>query len=288
LEFVDKHRSTPFFLYLALTIPHANNEAKQAGMEVPDLGEYAKLDWPAAQKGHAAMISRMDADVGRLMKRLQELKIADNTLVIFSSDNGPHREGGNDPEFNDSNGPLRGKKRDLYDGGIRVPMIANWPGKVPAGTTTDFVGAFWDVLPTLADVSVPSPLGRGQGEGAGDLHSQHPHPNPLPKGKGASVPPDADGISFLPTLLGDSAKQKQHECLYWAFYERGGAQAVRMGPWKVVEQPIGSSIQLFDVTKDIGEQHDVAGEHPGVVAKAKAAFKRENRPTAAWKLPDDG
>jgi arylsulfatase A-like enzyme len=256
LDFIDANKAKPFFLYLAFTIPHANNEAKSEGMEVPDLGEYAKLDWPPAQKGHAAMISRMDADVGRLLDRLRQLKLADDTLVIFSSDNGPHSEGGNDPNFNNSNGPLRGKKRDLFDGGIRVPMIAYWPGKIKAGTTSDYIGAFWDVLPTLAELTEAV----------------------------KEVPKDIDGISFAPTLLGQPDKQKQHDALYWAFYERGGAQAVRMGQWKAVEQPIGSQIQLFDVTKDTGEQHDVAAEHPDVVAKAKAAFARENRPNELWKF----
>jgi arylsulfatase A-like enzyme len=199
----------------------------------------------------------MDADVGRLIDRLRQLNLADDTLVIFSSDNGPHHEGGNDPAFNDSNGPLRGIKRDLYEGGIRVPMIASWPGKITPGVTSDYVGAFWDFLPTLAE------LAKGSDQ----------------------VPQGVDGISFLPTLLGKSANQKQHACLYWAFYEQGGAQAVRIGAWKAVEQPIGSPIQLFDLKSDIGEQHDISANHAEIVAKAKTAFRRENRPTSVWKFP---
>src|SRR5262245_14611377 len=150
LKFVRDHKDQPFFLFLAFTIPHANDEAGDKGMEVPDLGEYANLVWPEPQKGHAAMITRMDGDIGRLLALVQELKIDDNTLIIFSSDNGPHKEGGCDPKFNNSSGPLRGMKGDLWEGGIRVPMIARWPGHVAAGKTSESPVYFADVLPTLA------------------------------------------------------------------------------------------------------------------------------------------
>ncbi len=142
LAFVDENKDNPFFLYLALTIPHANNEAGSKGQEVPDLGTYKDKDWPAPQKGTAAMITRMDRDIGRLMDRLKQHGIDERTIVLFTSDNGPHAEGGNDPNFVDSNGPLRGIKRDLYDGGIRVPMIVRWPGRVEAGSTSDHIGYF--------------------------------------------------------------------------------------------------------------------------------------------------
>ena len=139
MQFVKAHTGQPFFLYLPLTIPHANNEAKGKGMEVPSLGDYAAKDWPAPQKAHAAMISHMDRDIGRLFLQLQTLKIEEDTIVFFTSDNGPHKEGGNDPEFNDSNGPLRGIKRSLHEGGIRVPMIVKWPGKIHGGVVNDTV-----------------------------------------------------------------------------------------------------------------------------------------------------
>jgi len=140
LNFVEKNKARPFFLYLALTIPHANNEAGKKGMEVPDFGDYADKDWPEAQKGHAAMITRMDGDIGRLIAKLKALGIDNDTFVFFSSDNGPHKEGGADPAFFKSSGPLRGYKRALYEGGIRVPTIARWPGKIKAGTTSAHSG----------------------------------------------------------------------------------------------------------------------------------------------------
>ena len=255
LAFVERHKDKPFFLYLAFTTPHANNEAGKEGMEVPDLGVYQDKDWPAPQKGHAAMITRMDADVGRLLALLKKLNLDEKTILFFTSDNGPHREGGNDPDFNDSNGPLRGIKRDLYEGGIRVPLLVRWPGKVPAGTTSDFVGAFWDVLPTLAELG------------------------------GAKAPSGLDGLSFVPTLLAKGANQKQHESLYWAFYERGGARALRMGKWKAVEQPLGKPVQLYDLDGDLGEQMDVAAQHADVVAKARKRMDEAHTPSERWKFP---
>ena len=142
LAFVRAQRSRPFFLYLPTTIPHANNEARRAGMEVPDWGEYASRDWPDPQKGLAAMIGRLDDQVGRLLALLAELDIDRRTIVMFTSDNGPHAEGGNDPQFQDSNGPLRGIKRDLYEGGIRVPLLVRWPGRIAAGQESPHLASF--------------------------------------------------------------------------------------------------------------------------------------------------
>jgi len=235
LGFVEQNKDKPFFLYLALTIPHANNEAGGKGMEVPDLGQYAELDWPEPQKGHAAMISRMDADVGRLMAKLKELGLDEKTLVLFTSDNGPHREGGAHPDFNNSNGPLRGIKRDLYEGGIRVPLLARWPGKIKPGRVTDHVSAFWDFLPTACDVA------------------------------GLEPPQGIDGISYLPSLLGEK-DQRKHEYLYWEYYTR---QAVRMNQWKAVRFGPLRRIQLYNLTDDIGETKDVAAEHPEIVKKVE-------------------
>jgi arylsulfatase A-like enzyme len=256
LKWVEAHKSQPFFLYYSPTLPHANNEGGRNGMEVPELGEYAQTDWPQQQKAHAAMISRLDADVGRLMDLLKKLGIDNNTLVFFSSDNGPHREGGNDPDFNDSNGLLRGIKRDLTEGGIRVPFVARWPGKIAPGVS-DFVGGFQDALPTLAEVA----------------------------GVSGSVPSNLDGVSIVPTLLGQRERQKQHEYLYWTFYERGGGQAARVGQWKAIQQPLSSAVRLHDLKKDIGEERDVAGENPEVVAKLTATMKGAYVAHENWRFP---
>lgn len=252
LTWIDQNKDRPFFLYLAYTLPHANNEARQNGMEVPDLGEYASLDWPENQKRHAAMITRLDREVGRVLDRLKQHGLDERTLVIFTSDNGPHREGGNDPDFNDSNGPLRGIKRALYEGGIRVPTIARWPGKVKAGVTNEHVGYFTDLMPTAAELT-------GQ---------------PAPKN---------DGVSFLPTLLGRPG-QKQHPFLYWEFYEQGGSQGARMGDWKAVSKPWGAPLELYNLKDDLGETRNLAGQHPEIAAKMQEILKREHVPSPLWKV----
>jgi len=239
LEFIDRNAGQPFFLYLSATLPHANDEAGKEGMEVPEYGIYADKNWPEPEKGLAAMITRLDSQVGQVMDRLQKHGIDDNTIVFFTSDNGPHAEGGNDPAFFDSNGPLRGIKRDLYEGGIRVPLIVRWPGQIKAGNVSHLPSAFWDFLPTAADLA------------------------------GAESPAGIDGISYLPELLGK--KQRNHEYLYWEFAPQGGKQAVRMGNWKGVrlnvhDDPNGP-IELYDLDTDLGEQHNIAGDHPDIVAQ---------------------
>jgi arylsulfatase A-like enzyme len=259
LAFVERHQDEPFFLYLAYTIPHANNErgaAEGDGMEVPDYGVYADKDWPNPQKGHAAMISRLDGDVGRLMGRLKSLGLENDTIVMFTSDNGPHKEGGAKPDFFDSNGPLRGTKRDLYEGGIRVPMIVRWPGKVKAGATNDHAWAMWDFLPTMADLV------------------------------GVDAPPDIDGISMLPTLKGKP--QKGHAYLYWEFHEGRFKQAIRMGHWKAVRianmKNEQQTLELFDLSKDLGEDHDIAKDHPAVLAKIEPLFAQSRTESEDWPL----
>jgi arylsulfatase A-like enzyme len=250
LKFIEVNGGGPFFLYLAFTIPHANNEAKNKGMEVPDLGEFASKDWPDQEKAKAAMITRLDRDVGRLMALLKKLGIDDNTLVFFTSDNGPHREGGADPDFFDSNGPLRGIKRDLYEGGIRVPMIARWPKRIKAGAKSDQVWAHWDLPPTLAEVA------------------------------GVKPPAKIDGISMLNALLG--RRQRSHEFLYWEFHERGFSQAARMGDWKAVRKSPDSPIELYDLKNDLGEQNDVAVKHSEVVKKIEEYLKTARTESELW------
>ncbi|MEW6357386.1 MAG: arylsulfatase [Planctomycetota bacterium] len=246
IGFIRRHKNNPFFLYLAYTIPHANNELGGKtgnGMEVPSYAPYDDKPWPAPQKGHAAMITRLDRDIGQIFALLKELRIDEKTIVFFSSDNGPHCEGGATPDFFDSNGPLRGIKRDLYEGGIRVPMIVRWPGRIKAGTVSNQVWAFWDFLPTAAELA------------------------------GAKPPDGIDGISMLPALLGK--QQKQHDYLYWEFHERGTAMAVRMGKWKAVRPLPKTPIELYDIEKDIGEEHNVADQHPDVAASAAEIFGTE-------------
>jgi arylsulfatase A-like enzyme len=255
LSFIETHKAEPFFLFLALTIPHANNQAGDKGMEVPDLGIYKDMDWPEPQKGHAAMISRMDRDVGRIMDKLKALGIDDNTLVMFTSDNGPHHEGGTDPGFNDSNGPLSGIKRDLYEGGIRVPMIARWPGKISSGTTSAHVSAFWDYLPTFSELA------------------------------GVPVPGAVDGISLAPALLGKT--QKEHDYLYWEFHEgRTSAQAVRQGKWKAVRKGPKAATELYDLAADIGETSNVADANRDVVTEVDRIFTKARTEHEIWSLKE--
>jgi arylsulfatase A-like enzyme len=259
LDFVEQNKTKPFFLYLALTIPHANNEARQEGMEVPSLEPYADKDWPEPQKGHAAMITRMDGDVGRLMAKLKKLRLDKNTLVMFTSDNGPHKEGGADPTFFNSSGPLQGYKRALYEGGIRVPMIARWPGKIQAGSVSDHPSAFWDFLPTCCELV------------------------------GVEALEGIDGISMVPILLGLPGEQREHEYLYWEFHEQGKRQAVRMGDWKGIRQNVAKNpngpIELYNLKNDIGEKSNVAVRHPGIVEKIEACMKSARTPSEHWPLP---
>jgi arylsulfatase A-like enzyme len=252
LGFIEANKDRPFFLYYAPTLPHANNEAKKEGMEIPSDAPYTNEKWPQPQKNHAAMITRLDADVGKLLDKLKELKLDDNTIVFFSSDNGPHREGGGDPAFFNSSGPLRGIKRSMTDGGIRVPMIVSWPGKVKPGVS-DFVWAFWDFLPTAAELG------------------------------GAKPPAGLDGQSIAPVLLG-TGTVKPHEYLYWEFHEGGSKQAVRMGDWKAIRNKLGEPLELYDVAKDIGEKENVAAKQPDVVAKVETYLKTARGESKDWPL----
>ena len=253
LAFLQRHAGNTFFLYLAYTIPHANNEAGGRGMEVPELEPYAGQPWPQPQKGHAAMITRLDGDVGRLFEKLRELGIDEKTIVFFTSDNGPHKEGGADPAFFNSSGPLQGYKRSLHDGGIRVPGIARWPGKIAPHGASNLPWAFWDFLPTAAELA------------------------------GVQSPRGIDGISIVPTLLG-KGRQKEHDFMYWEFHEGGGSrQAVRMGPWKAVRK-WQAPIRLYDLRNDLPEAHDVAAEHPDVVAKIDAYLAGARTDSQHWPL----
>ncbi len=250
--FVRKNRERPFFLFLAVTLPHANNEAGTNGMEVPHLGPYEhQTDWPQPQRAHAAMIDRLDRDVGRLLDLIDDLGLRERTLFLFTSDNGPHREAGTNPEFNDSNGPLRGIKRDLYEGGIRVPFIARWPGRIPAGSVSPTVGWFPDFFPTaLAIANRPAPDG-------------------------------LDGVSLLPVLHGSETLQRSQP-LYWEFHEGGFKQAIRDGDWKLVRRDPSLAPELYDLQADPGETRDLAETHPAVVQRLTAQLTTLRVDSADW------
>lgn len=260
LEFVEKNRAEPFFLYLALVVPHANNERNRAlgnGAEVPDLGAYKAEPWSEQLKGHAAMITRMDAGIGRLLARLRELGLAENTLVLFSSDNGPHKESGQDPNFFDPNGPLRGFKRDLYDGGIRVPMIAWKPGTIKPGTTSH-VAYFGDVMATFAEIT------------------------------NQKAPDNLDSISFLPTLADNPKSQRTHDYLYWEFHEGGFTQgALLQGRWKGIRvKRLDAPVQIFDLEGDPGEQNDLAASHPERVEEFRRLFVTARTDSPEWPIKE--
>ncbi len=277
-RFVRDHKDHPFLLHIHWTIPHANNEGGRVsgdGMEVPNYGAYAQRDWPNPEKGFAAMVTWMDRDVGRLMSLLKELELDENTIVLFTSDNGPHKEGGHDHEFFDSNGPLKGYKRSMHDGGIRVPMIARWPNKIRAGSVTDHPSAFWDFLPTACEIA---------GADSPDRNT-------------ASRTDGTDGLSYLPTLLGNSGDQPKHEYLYWASGEGETSVGVRRGNWKLVRYrppknrrnpkakttattSDGSELwRLYDLNTDLGEENDVAKDHPQIMEQLLAMLERDGLPT---------
>ena len=254
LEFIRKQNGVnPFFLHLCYTAPHANNEMGRDsgdGMEVPSYGPYENRPWPRPEKGFAAMITRMDADIGRIFAALKEKGLDDNTLVIFTSDNGPHKEGGHSPSFFESSGPLRGIKRDLTEGGIRVPALARWPARIRAGKAVDFPWAFWDVLPTFAELA------------------------------GAPVPPGLDGMSIVPTLLGET--QKPHEHFYWEFHEGGFSQAVRMGPWKGIRKGLESPVELYNLDEDLHESRNLAQDRPDIAREISRLMRESRTESEFW------
>jgi len=241
LDFILANRDTSFFLYLAYNVPHANNEAGRMfkdGMEVPEYGEFSDKEWPNPEKGFASMIRNLDNSVGMIHSQLKELGLADNTLVIFVSDNGPHEEGNHKVDFFNSNGYLRGKKRDLYEGGIKTPFIAKWPQKIEAGTTSEHLSCFWDFLPSFCELT------------------------------GVQIPGNSDGISFVAAMTGKPEIQEEHPYMYWEFYEAGGKQAVRKGDWKGVRLDVSQGdpyFELYDLSSDPSEELNIADQHPEIV-----------------------
>ena len=242
LQFIRDHRQGPFFLDLSYTLPHQK-------LQVPDLAPYQSETWDTNLKTLAAMITRLDRDVGRLMALLRELDLDSNTLVIFASDNGAAYQ---DSLFAHS-GELRGRKRDLYEGGIRSPSIARWPGHIPAGVTSTQVWAFWDLMPTLAALT------------------------------GQASPP-GDGVSILPALLRNQVVE--HPPLYFEFHERGFQQAARIKNWKGVRSRSKGAIELYDLSRDQAETTNVAATHPEVIAEFEAYFREARAEDPHWPIKD--
>jgi arylsulfatase A-like enzyme len=271
--FVEREDPRPFFLYLNYTVPHAelrvpddslapmrgrfpetpfvnaNADAKPTGPDNQSLGYRSQ---PTPKAAFAAMITRMDRDIGSLQDLIRARGLDRRTLFMFISDNGPSREGGADPVFFKSSGGLRGIKRDLYEGGIRVPMIASWPGTIPAGRVSAHPWAHWDIFPTLADIT------------------------------GARTPPSLDGLSMARALRGQP--QPTHDFFYWEFHERGFQQAVRMGKWKAVKLAKDAALQLYDLDADPHEEHNVASAHPDVVQKIETYLRTARTDSQIWPI----
>lgn len=273
LQFIDDNKDNSFFLFVPSIIPHAELFAPESyiekhsgkyGDESPynghdagslryKIGGYGSQPEPKA--AFASMVNLLDDQVGEIVAKVNELGLSEDTIILFSSDNGPHLEGGADPDYFNSNGDYRGYKRDLYEGGIRVPMIASWPGKNKAGSTSNHVSAFWDFLPMMCEIA------------------------------GTKPPSDIDGISYLPILIG-KGEQEQHPYLYWEFHERGGRQAVRLGDWKGVRLNVkknpGGPIELYNLKSDPGETRDLAEKHPDIVEQISAHMKEAHTPSEVF------
>jgi arylsulfatase A len=249
LDFIRSNKSKPFFLYYAITLPHGTHE-------IDDLGIYADKPWSMQEKSYAAQVTRLDSDVGAVIDLLKELGIDDNTLVIIAGDNGSSfpPESAIGKRFNQAANGLRGFKRGLYEGALRQACIARWPGKVPAGRVSDEAWAFWDFLPTAAELA------------------------------GAAIPPECktDGISLVSHLKGGPAPKR--DSFYWELHEGKPIQAVRFGDWKAVKNGPQASIELYGLAKDPGETNNIADKHPDLLEKAAALMKQHHSPSADWPL----
>ncbi len=246
MDFIRQNRNRRFFLYLPYTIPHAR-------YEIPSTEPYSDRPWAKKEKVHAAMITRMDRDIGRTMNLLKKLNIDEKTIVFFSSDNGAAQRW--EGRF-DSSGLLRGRKRDMYEGGIRTPLVVRWPGKIKPAAESDHISAFWDFLPTCAELA------------------------------GVSAPENIDGISMVPTLLGRDDRQKRHKFLYWEFFhwKKGFYLAVRMSDFKVVRLSPTGPLELYNLKTDIAEKNNIAAEHPEIIAEIEAYLKTARTDSPHWPI----
>ncbi|MCH2025821.1 MAG: sulfatase-like hydrolase/transferase, partial [Verrucomicrobiales bacterium] len=272
LEFINKNKENPFFLYLPLAIPHLSiqttdkwlNEYKKVIPE-QEYNHRGYLKHPFPRAGYAAMVTQMDDSVGQVLSLVKELGLDNDTLIVFTSDNGPtfNRLGGSDSDFFESAGIFKGLKGSLYEGGIRVPTIVRWPGKIKPGTTSEHVSAFWDWMPTLSEIA------------------------------GTKAPDETDGISLLPSLIGK--EQKSHEFLYWEFPSYGSQQAVRLGKWKGIRQKMSKAktsadlkTELYNLELDPGETKNIASLNPGIVKKIELIMVKEHVPSTLFPiLPEE-
>ncbi len=258
LGFIEANKAQPFFLYLAFTIPHMALQVPEDSLaeylgtfpETPYLGQKDYLPHRAPRAAYAAMITRMDRHIGRVMQRVKDLGLDNDTVIMFSSDNGPTFNGGTDSTFFESASGLRGLKQDVYEGGMRVPLVARWPGHIPKGQTSAHPSAFWDMMPTFAELA-------------------------------GVASPKTDGVSFVPSLLGRPAAQTPRDYMYWEFQ---GRQAVRMKNWKAVRLKPNRAIELYDLTADPAEHTDVAATHPDLVKAAEALFTSSRTESALFPL----
>lgn len=268
MEYLDAHQAGPFFLHLSLQQPHADLNVPAQWRE-PFVGKFDEI--PHATDNHyrlethpkatfAGMVTHLDDAVGQVLAKLRELGIEENTIVFFASDNGPMSEGGWSREYFNSGGPLRGGKRDMTEGGLRVPLIVWQPGTIAAGKTSDHVSAFWDFVPTACEAA------------------------------GIEPPIDTDGISYLPTLRGEG-EQPQHDYLYWEFHERGGKQAVRQGDWKAIRLDVFTDpdrpLELYNLAADLGETRNVATEHPEIVARLRQIMRDAHVDNDRFQIADE-
>lgn len=263
--FIDAHQEDPFFLFMPFTIPHLSIQAPEYAVnwytdkiEEEDYEHRGYLKHPTPRAGYAAMVTYLDYGVGLIMNKLQSLGLEKDTLVIFTSDNGPtyRRLGGSDSDFFESAGVFKGLKGSVYEGGIRVPMVASWPGKIPAGKTTEEPAAFWDLMPTILNMT----------------------------GNKEAIPAQVDGINLAPTLFGKS-NQKSHAYLYWEFPSYGGQQALRMGNWKTVRQGIfknGLQTELYDLATDPSESTNVANKYPSILAEMERLMQEARTPSEKY------